>query len=308
MRILGTGSAAPKGVLTNDMLAEMVDTSDEWIRSRTGIKTRFIAKDETTLSLAREAAERALEASGVSRERIGLVVCATVSNEQRCPSLACFLQRDLGLREDILAFDLNAACSGFIYGLIVASNLVSEESYALVVGTEVLSALTDYRDRETCILFGDGAGAAVVAPRPSTAASGSAGLYWVSEACGNDEPLNITDFIHMDGHAVFKFAVETLIGNIRAVTKKAGLEPSDIDLFVCHQANERIIASAAKRLRVPLERFFMNLAQYGNTSAASVPIALDEAVRAQATKPGNKVVLAGFGGGLTAGAVYLTWS
>jgi len=322
MRILGTGSAVPANVLTNEELSRMVDTSDEWIRSRTGIQSRHIATDETAYSLAHEAAEAALvaaeESSGFKREQVGLLICATVSNELRCPSVACQLQSGLGLREDILAFDLNGACTGFVYALILASRLVCEGSCALVVGCELLSRYTDFTDRNTCVLFGDAAGAAVVAPPHVDADAGAPGTYagtpgtehvfeWVAEARGNTELLYIDDYVHMDGQGVFKFAVEALSKSIQDVVAKSSLGLEDVDLFVCHQANERIIGSAAKRLGLPLYRFYMNLATYGNTSAASIPLALDEAVRGGAINTGDTVVLAGFGGGLTAGSICLTW-
>jgi 3-oxoacyl-[acyl-carrier-protein] synthase-3 len=308
MRFFGTGSAAPSHVLTNDLLATMVETSDEWIRERTGIRERRILKDETLPDLALRAATAALDAAatqGIAREQIDLVICATVSHKEPCPSLACILQRELGLRENILAFDLNAACSGFVYALIVASRFVAEGKHALLVGCEALSRYVDFTDRSTCILFGDGAGAAVVGP---SATSKPSELHWVAEARGNAELLSITDYIHMDGQAVFKFAVEVMVRSVRDVVGKAGLSLDEIDLFVCHQANERIIKSAAKRLGVPLERFFMNLACYGNTSAASIPLALDEALQSGALASGSKTVIAGFGGGLTAGAICLTWA
>lgn len=306
MRILATGSVAPAGVLSNDDLARMVDTSDEWIRSRTGIVRRHVAQaGETTLSLALEASRRALGvagAQGVRPGQIGLVICATTSSENRCPSLASLLQRDLGLRSNLLAFDLNAACSGFMYAFVTAAQLVGQGSYALVVGSEVLSRLTDFSDRNTCVLFGDGAGAVVMAPSLE-----GAPFYWAAESHGDDEVLSITDYIHMDGQAVFKFAVEALVGNIRSVAGAARLALTDVDHFICHQANERIIAAAAKRLGLPLERFFMNLAHYGNTSAASIPLALDEAVGEGLIHPGDTMIMAGFGGGLTAGAACFTW-
>jgi len=306
MRILGTGGVAPSKTLTNDDLSHMVETSDEWIRSRTGIVSRHIAQEEdSTFSLALAAARRAMDAAceqGVRPEQIGLVICATTSNEYHCPSLACLLQRDLGLRNDLLAYDLNAACSGFMYAFITASQLISKDNYALVVGSEVLSRLTDFTDRNTCVLFGDGAGAVVMAP----SLDGSP-FYWAAESRGDDDALSITDYIHMDGQAVFKFAVEALIGNIRSVAAKAQMALENVDHFICHQANERIIASAAKRLGLPLERFFMNLAHYGNTSAASIPLALDEALGARLIHPGNTIIMAGFGGGLTAGAACFTW-
>ncbi len=307
MKFSGTGSAAPAHVLTNDMLSTMVETSDEWIRERTGIRERRIAQKESAHDLALAAAQKALLAArstGVNSEDIDIVICATLGYEIRCPSLACCLQRDLGLREDILAFDLNAACSGFLYALVVASRFVAEGKQVLLVGCETLSNFMDFTDRSTCILFGDGAGAAVVGPGEDTAPSD---FYWVSEAQGNSEYLVVDRYIHMEGQAVFKFAVEVLLRSIREVTVKAHWRPEDIDVFICHQANERIIKSAAKRLRLPLERFFMNLAHYGNTSAASIPLALDEALSAGVLYPGAKVVMAGFGGGLTAGAVCFTW-
>ena len=315
MKFLGTGSAVPAAVLTNDMLSEMVDTSDEWIVSRTGIRERRIAREETTLSLACEAARIACETAeaktGFSRSQIDLVICATTSCEDRCPALACSLQRDLGLREDLFAFDLNAACSGFIYALIVASRFIAEGRTALVVGTEVLTRLVDFTDRGSCVLFGDGAGAAVIAPiAPGDDADDAAAdnFTWFTETSGNSELLSITDdIIRLDGSGIFKFAVDVLARAVLDVTQKAQVSLEEIDLFVCHQANERIIKSAAKRLGVPIERFFMNLSKYGNTSAASIPLVLDEAVRAGIIREGSRIVIAGFGGGLTAGAACFTW-
>jgi 3-oxoacyl-[acyl-carrier-protein] synthase-3 len=301
MRILGTGSAVPQGVLTNDILASVVDTSDEWITSRTGIHRRRFADDETAAALANKAAQAAIRSSGVPADKIAVVVCATLTHDVRCPSLACILQRDLALSNNIIAFDLNAACSGFIYGLIVAHGLLAPGQYALVVGSEVLSRHTDFTDRNTCVLFGDGAGAVVLG------ATGAGRFEWVARSQGDSEVLRVDEVIHMDGQAVFKFAVDTLVNGIPKVVEKAGVGLDEVELFVCHQANERILASAAKRLGVPFERFFCNLAEYGNTSAASVPLALDEAVRAGLLQTGTKLVLAGFGGGLTAGAIYMEW-
>ncbi|MDR2108329.1 MAG: 3-oxoacyl-ACP synthase, partial [Coriobacteriales bacterium] len=215
-------------------------------------------------------------------------------------SLACCLQRDLGLRREILAFDLNAACSGFIYALICAAKLMREGDCALVVGSEVLSRFTDFSNRSTCVLFGDAAAAAVVAPSAEP-------LHWTSEAHGDDETLFIREHIGMNGPAVFRFAVEALVNNIQNCTAQAQLTPAQIDLYICHQANQRIIASAAKKLGLPLKRFFLNLARFGNTSAASIPLALDEAACTRVLRPGMRLVMAGFGGGLTAGAICLTW-
>lgn len=309
MRFLGTGSAAPQKVLTNDMLSEMVDTTDEWIRTRTGIQERRIIEDETIVSLALEAAERACEqarkTTDFSYDHIGVVICATATNIERCPPLACRLQRELNLREDILVFDLNAACSGFIYALIVASRFLQKGKHILVIGSETLSRFVDYSDRSTCVLFGDAAGAAVVTADDDTLEQN---FFWVTEAQGNPEILSIIDVLRMDGQGVFKFAVEALVRNIKQVVEKAQIPLDEVDLVICHQANERIIKSAEKRLGLPQERFFMNLAKYGNTSAASIPLALDEALREGRIKKGSKIVLAGFGGGLTAGATCFTWT
>jgi 3-oxoacyl-[acyl-carrier-protein] synthase-3 len=300
IRIRGTGSALPRQVVTNDDLAGIVDTSDEWIVSRTGIQSRRIAIDETTRSLALAAARRALEASEIDRARITLVICATMTADQITPSLACCLQRDLGLREQLLAFDINAACSGFIYALISAQRLLDPGGVALVVGSETLSRVTNFTDRSTCVLFGDGAGAIVVEPAQLP-------FFWSTTASGNEETLSIREHIRMDGQAVFRFATRALSDRIQEVVKKAGCKLAEIDRFICHQANKRIIARAAQQLNVSMERFYLNLASYGNTSAASIPLALDEAVAGNCLMRGQRVVLAGFGGGLTSGAIYLEY-
>jgi 3-oxoacyl-[acyl-carrier-protein] synthase-3 len=300
IRILGTGSAVPAQVVTNNDLARIVDTSDKWITSRTGIRSRHIATVETTRSLALSAARTALDNAAIDATRVTLVLCATVTAEQASPSLACQLQHDLALREQILAFDLNAACSGFIYGLISAQRLLDPGGVALVVGSETLSRVTDFTDRSTCVLFGDGAGAAIIelAPLP---------FFWTATARGDETLLSINPYIRMDGQAVFRFAVDSLSNRIREVVEQAGQTLAEIDQFICHQANKRIIANAARQLGVPLERFFMNLATHGNTSAASIPLALDEAIRHGHLKRGQRVVFAGFGGGLTSGVIYLEY-
>ncbi|MDR2587399.1 MAG: ketoacyl-ACP synthase III [Coriobacteriales bacterium] len=300
IRILGTGSAAPANIMTNDDFAHIVDTSDEWIISRTGIRSRRIATEETTLSLALDAAHMALDNAGIDPQRISLVICASITAEQMTPALSCYLQRDLGLREDLLAFDLNAACSGFIYSLITAQRLLDPDGVALVVGSETLSSVTDFTDRSTCVLFGDGAGAVVVerAPLP---------FFWATTVCGDDESLAVRKYIEMDGPAVFRFATDALCKRVQEVVDQVGCSVEEVDRFICHQANERILANAAKQLNVPLERFFMNLADFGNTSAASIPLALDEAIRSKQLERGHSVVLAGFGGGLTSGAIYLEY-
>jgi 3-oxoacyl-[acyl-carrier-protein] synthase-3 len=300
IRILGTGSAVPSHIMTNNELTGIVDTSDEWITSRTGIRERRIAANETTSSLALAAARSALEAAAVDPVRVTLVICATVTPDQSTPSLACCLQRDLGLSERLLAFDVNAACSGFVYALITAQRLLDPQGVALVVGSETLSRVTDFTDRNTCVLFGDGAGAVVIEPAPLP-------FFWTTAVNGDGEILSIREYIRMDGQAVFRFATSALNNRIREVVEKAGVELAEIDRFICHQANSRIITNASRQLGVPLERFFLNLANYGNTSSASVPLALNEAVREGHLSRGQRVVLAGFGGGLTSGAIYLEY-
>jgi 3-oxoacyl-[acyl-carrier-protein] synthase-3 len=286
--------------MTNDDLANIVDTSAEWIVSRTGIQSRRIATDETTHSLALAAARRALEAARVDRARVTLVICATMTADQITPSLACCLQRDLGLREQLLAFDINAACSGFIYALISAQRLLDPGGVALVVGSETLSRVTDFTDRSTCVLFGDGAGAVVAEPAQLP-------FFWSTTAQGDGEAISVHEHIRMDGQTVFRFATRALSSRIREVVQKAGCGLAEIDRFICHQANRRIIAHAAQQLDVSMERFYLNLASYGNTSSASVPLALDEAVTEGCLARGQRVVLAGFGGGLTSGAIYLEY-
>jgi 3-oxoacyl-[acyl-carrier-protein] synthase-3 len=286
--------------MTNKDLEDIVDTSDEWIVSRTGIHSRHIATNETTHSLALAAARNALKTAAVDPARVTLVICATVTADQTTPSLACCLQRDLGLPEQLLAFDINAACSGFIYALISAQRLLDSGGMALIVGSETLSRVVDFTDRNTCVLFGDGAGAVVAEPARLP-------FFWSTTAHGDENMLSIREHIRMDGHAVFRFASRALSERIQEVVKKAGCTPAEVDRFICHQANKRIIANAARQLDVPIKRFYLNLANYGNTSAASVPLALDEAVAEGYLTRGQRVVLAGFGGGLTSGAIYLEY-
>jgi len=323
MKILGTGSAVPARVVTNDDFAAVMDTSDEWIYTRTGIRSRHVADAETAATLAIAASRRAIDAAGIGVADIGLVICATVTHEYATPSLACILQRDLGLCEEVLAFDVNGACSGFIYALGVAQALlqtpVAQGKFALLVGSEHLTRVTDFNDRSTCVLFGDGAGAVV-------AEASDAPFHFVSGARGDsdvlsigasaplplpfehEERINIPNVaLHMDGQAVFKFAVEVMVKSIKQVLANAGKTAEQIEHFVCHQANKRIIDNAAQRLGVPIERFIMNIETHGNTSAASIPLALDELNASGELKRGDSVVLAGFGGGLTYGAIYMEW-
>ncbi|MGI6148881.1 MAG: ketoacyl-ACP synthase III [Firmicutes bacterium] len=320
--ILGTGAKAPDRVLTNADLERMVETSDEWIVSRTGIRERRIAaKNEAASDLAAEAAARAIAAARIDSSQIGLIICATVTPDMLFPSTACLIQAKLGLSE-IPAFDLSAGCSGFAYALAVGAQLAQGGyEYVLVVGVDVLSKITDYTDRSTCVLFGDGAGAAVLGPVPEgygilgveLGADGSGAELLKMPAGGSLKPASLDTvtqrehFIKMAGNDVFKFAVRVMDSATTAVLKKAHLSPDDVDWFVPHQANVRIINAAAARLGVSADRFYVNVERYGNTSSASIAIALDELNSADMLRDGENVVLVGFGAGLTWAALVLRW-
>lgn len=309
LKLLGTGSGLPGEILTNDDLARMVDTSDEWITTRTGIHSRrCCGPGESHTGLCLQAARQALERAGVGPEEIGVCIVATLTPDRLTPATACVLQKELDMGEDTVCFDLNAACSGFVYALHTAQCLLAAapRRFGLVIGAEVLSRVTDYTDRSTCVLFGDGAGAAVVEWRedyPSICA--------VLGCRGNTEALRIPgvasgapSYIHMEGQPVFRFAVETVPKCITQVLDKAGLTADDVDRFVFHQANQRIIDMAVKKLKLPPEKCTGNIARTGNTSAASVPILLDELVSQGALRSGQRALCVGFGAGLTwAGAL-----
>jgi 3-oxoacyl-[acyl-carrier-protein] synthase-3 len=323
--ILGTGSYAPDRILTNDDLAKMVDTSDEWIRARSGIRERRIAAPEqATSDLAVLAAQRALEDAGTAAGEIDLLVVATVTPDLPMPSTACFVQHKLGIPTTAACFDVNAACSGFIYALDTACALVGSGRYrkALVIGAEKLSSFVDWQDRGTCLLFGDGAGAAVVG------ASSRAGIGLVGTklgALGEDTDLLFIPaggsrvptsaesvargdhFIKMKGKEVFKLAVRVMEEAARDILEQHGLAAHQIGLVIPHQANLRIIDAIAQYLELPVERFFVNVDRYGNTSAASIPIALDEARRAGRIKAGDLTLLVAFGAGLTYGSALIRW-
>ena len=322
--IIGWGKAVPERVLTNDDLAAMVDTSDEWIRQRTGIVERHIAGEgETTLSLSLAAARRALEVADMDPRQLGLIVVATVMPDYAFPATACLLQDALGAK-DAAAFDLSAGCSGFMYGLSVAADLVAggRHDYALVVGAETLSKITDWTDRNTCVLFGDGAGAVVLqgAEAPGgvlstvLGADGSGGELLIKPAGGSARPTTVATLearentIHMEGRQVFRFASRVMPEAARQVLEQAGQAVEDVAVFVPHQANDRILQSAARGLGVPEDRLFSNLARYGNTSSASVPIALCEAIEQGRVRRGDLLCCVGFGAGLTWAAAAIRWS
>lgn len=305
--IVGTGSYIPPFVMDNDAIAELVDTSDAWIRERTGVERRHIAKEETSVFMAAEAGRRALADAGMKAEEVDLIVVSTISSNVILPCTACEVQRELGAK-NALCFDLNAACSGFVVAYHTAMAYLSSGvcRTALVIGSECLSRLLDWTDRSTCILFGDGAGAAVLQAgegRTYLPAAHSAGEKGDALTCENARDT----FLKMDGQAVFKFAVREVPEVIREVLTKNQIKPEEVDYYILHQANRRIVEAAAKRLGEPLEKFPMNLQEYGNTSSASIPILLDELKRAGRIKKGQRLVMAGFGAGLTWGAGILDW-
>ncbi|WP_044478308.1 beta-ketoacyl-ACP synthase III [Paenibacillus antibioticophila] len=321
--IIGYGKYVPERILTNADMEKMVETNDEWIVSRTGIRERHIAAPEqATSDLAYEAAVQALKTAGMSAEDLELIIVATITPDTFFPSTACILQDKLGAKK-AAAFDLSAACSGFVYGMATANGMLQTGMYnnALVIGADALSRITDYTDRNTCVLFGDGAGAVVlgeVSPGRGflsfdLGAEGSGGSLLKLEAGGSRLPASeetIQDkkhYIYMNGREVFKFAVRVMGTATEEVLRKAGKGKEDIDLLVPHQANIRIIQSAMQRLDLPEEKCVINVDKYANTSAASIPLALVEAAEEGRMKEGDTILLVGFGGGLTWGASVLVW-
>jgi len=322
IKVLGTGSSVPTFTVHNSEFSKIIETSDEWITERTGIKTRHFAKEgETSLSLCENACNKAIAEAGINKENIGLVIVGTCTADYITPSMACLLQKALGLHEKILAFDLNAACSGFVYSLNTAYLLLQAmpEKYALVVGVDVLSRVLDFTDRGSCILFGDGAGACVVSlsdEDPFVFDSGSIGgsdALNIPMTYAVDNPFNgkkgdvHKQVVNLNGSEVYRFVQDVFPKSAAVVFEKAGISADEIEHFICHQANLRILQASAKKLKVPLEKFFINIDRYGNTSAGSVAIALDEINKSGALKRGQKLMLAGFGGGLTYGSIYMVW-
>ena len=305
-KICGTGAYIPEKILDNEALSKLVDTSDEWIRSRTGIRRRHIAGEKETVAfMAGEAAKAALQNAKLNGSAVELILAATMSAEEAMPGVAARVQQTIGAK-GAASFDINSACTGFLAALNTAQTYIEDGIYktVLVVGAEKLSSLVDWNDRNSCILFGDGAGAVVLKADPE-------GLYvQVSHSEGEKgqaltAPKN--GFLQMDGRAVFEFAVSRVPEVIREVLKKAGIEKEEVDFYLLHQANRRIISAAVKRLGLEEERFPMNMEEYGNTSAASIPILLYEENRRGKLKKDSLLVLSGFGGGLTYGASLLRW-
>lgn len=323
IRLISTGSYAPQSILTNHDLAERMDTSDEWIRTRTGIQERRIsAKGEKTSDMALEAARKAITKAGLTPNDIDLVIVGTVTGDFTFPATACTVQHKLGLRP-VPAFDVSAACTGFLYVLQIAQSLLMTGPYrnALVIGAEQFSSIVDWEDRSTCVLFGDGAGAAVISREENRqgwqivdsllGASGAhTEILWVPEKqrAATDTQVPHRDCVHMEGREVFKHAVRYMGASVEELLARNHLTADNIRIIIPHQANERIISALAKQWNIPLERFFMNLQLYGNTSAASIPIAFDEFLEHYIPQLGDYSLLVAFGAGLTWGATLLRLS
>lgn len=324
-KISGTGSYLPPKIVTNDDIAKIVDTTDEWISTRTGIKQRHIAEANVGCSdLAVPAAQKALEAANLSPDQLDLIIVATSSPDYlNFPSTACLVQDKLGA-SNAAAFDLSAACTGFVYAVTTADQYIRSGMYTkiLVIGVDMLSKWVNWEDRTTCVLFGDGAGAVVLEASDSCegiiasylAADGSGGGYLHNPVGGTKQPLDEASFIAkqntitMDGRAVFKFSTRVIVEGVNKVLAKAGKKIEDIDLLIPHQANTRIIDHAVDKLGLSPKKVCVNIQRTGNTSAATIPIALDEAVRSGQVKSGNLIVAIGFGGGLTWGANVIRWN
>ena len=316
-KIAGTGSYVPEKVLTNDDLKQFVDTSDEWISSRTGIRKRHISVDEGTVDLAEKAAIRAIEDAKIDRSKIDALIVATVTPDNAFPGVSNLLQGRLGL-EKIMSFDINAACSGFLYALNLADKLIKSGAYnhVLIIGAETLTRLTDWRDRNTCVLFGDAAGAMVISKSETEgiidiingSVSDNNGYLICNNTKLKDPAVNaksIQDHIHMNGREVFKFATRIMPKTIRDLLDKNNLSLDNLDYIVAHQANERIISKAARDLEFSMDKMYLNISEYGNTSAASVPLAIDEAIRTKKLKQGDLFATVAFGGGFTWGGAII---
>lgn len=317
-RIAGIGICVPENIITNDDLAKIVDTNDEWIRSRTGICERRISTEDGTSALAAKAAKKALEAAGVSPEEIDILILGTSSPDYNYPSGACEVQAAIGA-VNAVAFDISAACAGFIFAMEIVQGFFQAGIYktALIIGSETLSKVTDWSDRGTCVLFGDGAGAAVLKADEKGIIDmmmGSDGTKGPVLACQSRTLGNFLTgtkpeigFMTMDGQEVFRFAVKKVPESVEILLKKTGIPKEEIKYYVLHQANERIIEAAAKRLEEPMDKFPMSISRYGNTSTASIPLLLNEMVEHGMLEPGDKIVMSGFGAGMTWGAVLLEW-
>ncbi len=325
VKILATGNYLPSKIVTNEDFARILDTSDEWITTRTGMKQRHISQGEPTWFMASQAGKMAIQNAGIDPLTIDLVIIATATSDYMTPSMACMVQREIGAK-NATAFDVNAACAGFIFALETARNFFLSGNFkrALIIGAENLTKMVDYDDRSTCILFGDGAGAAVIEKSDNNLYSsflcseGDGAKHMVARAIEPnnafiDKRLEIEDglpksnknYLFMDGKEVYKFAIRALPKAVNEALTRQNLTTDDVNIFIPHQANIRIIETASSRLGVPMDKFFVNIDKYGNTSSASVPLALHDAVTEGEIKRGDKICLVGFGSGLTYGAVVI---
>lgn len=319
--IAGVGKYIPSKVVTNDMLSQIVDTNDEWITSRTGIKQRHITTGENTSDIASKAALNALANANIDALDIDLIIVATCTPDMFTPATACIVQKNIGAK-NAFAFDLSAACSGFIYGINVAKSMMKQNNIkkSLVIGAETLSKALDWKDRSTCVLFGDGAGAAVLSLDEDEGIidviCNSKGSKWENLTIGAkdidnpyvDEVTIFNPYLQMNGGEIFKFATVTMVKLIKEILKQNNLTLDDIDYIVPHQANERIIQFAAKKLDISMDKFYINIHEYGNTSAASIPIVISEMEEKSLLKKGDKIIAVGFGAGLTSGACLIEWT
>lgn len=313
--IIGTGSCVPNTILKNDDLSSFLDTTDEWIKTRTGIKQRHICGDESISEIAADAAVKALENAQINASDLDLIICATMTADYFTPSLACVLQKLIGA--NCPAFDINAACSGFVYALDVAAGYFERNraKKILVVGAEEMSRIVDWTDRSTCVIFGDGAGAVILEKGDNLlsmklTSKGDTELLVAPNVDGNypnKSQTNNLPYLSMNGQEVYKFAVSSVPTDLTDVISTAGVKESQIDFVLLHQANIRIIEAAVSRLSIPKEKFVCNIENYGNTSAASVPILLDEINNQGKLKSGNLLAISAFGGGLTTGACVIRW-
>lgn len=319
--IKGIGAYTPSKIVTNDDLSKIVETSDEWIRSRTGIKERRISQGEDTSYMGIKASEKAIELANLQREDIDLIVFSTCTPDMFIPSSACIVQKEMGLKNAV-AFDLNAACSGFVYGIDVARSLMKTNNYknALVIGSENLSKVINWEDRKTCVLFADGAAAVVLSKSESEGIIDS-----ICKSYGDngeflsiggreiknpfmDKSISKYQYLDMDGSEIFKFATSSVISSIKDILQKNNMTIDDIDYIVPHQANVRIIEYVAKKLKTSMDKFYMNIDTYGNTSSASIPLALNEMYNKGILQKDQNLLLVGFGGGLTYGSCLIKWS
>ena len=298
IKVLGTGHYVPNQIITNHDLEKLVETSDEWIVSRTGIKERRKVTTETTHEMAYLASKEALKKANIDASEIDIIIVATITENQKTPAVANFVAGLLGIEHDVMSFDINAACTGFVYALELASSLIQQPKYrkALVIGAETLSNVLDYTDRNTCILFGDGAGAVVI----EKGNDNNLGYFYNTSKPDMTNTLDVGTYIKMDGRKVFLFAVDVVEKSILKVLEDENLTIDDIDHIIPHQANERIIMSVAKSMNVSMDKFVMNIASYGNTSAASIPLTLSE--YKEKHKETKRVLFVGFGGGFTYGS------